>query len=333
MNYIDATKNQHYLSQIEQRLNSIPGKDNKIYSFVLKDRETCTVELENVKGVGIQSNLSFIDLYTFEFLDEGMRKNFESAFGVYESKIGSATSALLSKLNASDENILEELSDILRLKFLNFIRNPYNIVKVLNSIGVLADHFPVKEQLLEEYRKLEKRNDGGIQRICQIFDVTREQYLKWMKVIFLSLIDIGGGETLLDNLIRELIENKEHATAATVYGISDAHPDKKVALSDRSFVDYSGAADGNLMVAFNLNANYFIKFGIMDVNSFMEAHAPEGIDKEKVKEVFLNMKKTLHIYVQEDSEEALSQLANYNENAVYQCHSKVFCSIPAIYMG
>jgi hypothetical protein len=333
MSYIDATKNQHYLSQVEQRLNSIPGKGKKIYSFVLKDREKCTVELENVNGIGIQSNLSFIDLYTFEFLDEGMRKNFESAFGVYESKIGSATSALLDKIKANDENILEELNDVLRLKFLNFIRNPYNIKKVLNSIGVLADHHPSQEQLLEEYRLLEKRNDGGIERICRDFDVTREQYLNWMKVIFLSLIDVGGGETILEHLVRELFENKGLGTAATIYGISDAHPDKKVVLSDRSYVDYSAAADGNLMMAFNLNANYFIKFAILDVTRFMEAKAPAGMDKEKVMEAFLKLNKNVNVYVQEDNEEALSQLAGYNMNAVYQCHSKVFCSIPSIYMG
>lgn len=333
MNYIDATKNQHYLSQIEQRLNSISRVGNKIYSFILKDRETCEVELEHKKGIGIQSNLSFSDLYTFDFLDEGMRKNFENSFGKYESKIAASTSALLDKIRANDENILEELNDVLRLKFLNFFRNPYNIVKVLNTIGMLADHHPVHGPLLEEYRRLEKRNDGGIKRICQVFDVTQEQYLRWMKVIFLSLIDIGNGETILEHLIRDLLENKEYATAATIYGISDAHPDKKVALSDRSYVDYSGVADGELMMAFNLNSNYFIKFALLSVDRFMEANAPEGFDKEKVKEAFLKFKKTVNIYVNEDDEVAFEALANYNEIAVYQCHSKVFCSISTIYMG
>lgn len=333
MSYIDATKNQHYLSQVEQRLNSIDGAGKKIYTFILQDRETCTVELKDKKGTGIASNLSFTDLYTFDFLDEGMRKNFESAFGKYEAKIDASTSALLDKIKANDENILEELNDVLRLKFLNFIRNPYNIVKVLNSIGVLALHHPSQQQLLEEYQKIEKRDDGGITRICQVFNVTREQYLSWMKVIFLSLIDIGNGETILEHLVSDLFENKELGTAATIYGISDAHPDKKVVLSDRSYVDYSGAADGNLMMAFNLNANYFIKFTILDVNRFMEEKAPAGMDKEKVMEAFLKLNKNVNVYVQEDNEEALSQLAGYNMCAVYQCHSKVFCSISSIYMG
>jgi len=330
MSFIDGTKNQHFVSQVEQRLNSISGAGRKIYTFALKDRETCTVELEDPKGTGITSNLSFTDLYTFEFLDEGQRKNYERAFGKYEEKIGTATSSLLDKIKANDENILEELNDVLRLKFLNFIRNPYNIIKVINSIGVLADHKPVENELLEEYRLLEKRDDGGIQRICQVFGVTRQQYLRWMKVIFLSLIDIGNGETILENLVRELFENKEFATAAMIYGISDTYSDKRVVINDRSYVDYSGITDGDLMMAFNLNANYFIKFALLDVNRIMDKNANEVMDKDKIKSTFLSLQKIVKIYVQEDNDEALAALANYNQHAVYQCHSKVFCSVPYI---
>lgn len=331
MNYIDATKKQHYLSQIEQRLNSISGAGSKIYRFILRDREDCAIELEDKKGIGIKSNLSFIDLYTFDFLSEGLRKNFERSFGKYEEKIDVSTSSLLKKLHANDPNILDELNDVLRLKFLNFIRNPYNILKVLNSIGMLADHYPAQQPLLDEYRLLEKRNDAGIQHICHVFGVTREQYLRWMKVIFLSLIDIGNGETMLESLIRELFENKEYATAATIYGISDIHPDKKVALSDRSYVDYSAVANGELMMAFNLNANYFIKFALLDVNRFMDANVPAHVNKEKFRATYLTLNKTVNIYLNKDNEEALLALANYNQNAVYQCHSRVFCSVPVIY--
>lgn len=333
MNYIDPTKNQHYLSQIEQRLNSIPGKSDKIYSFILKDRETYTVELENVKGKGIQSNLSFIDLYTFDFLDEGMRKNFESAFGKYESKIDASTFALLSKIESNDNDILDELKDVLRLKILNFIRNPYSIVKVLNSIGVLADHYPVQGMLLEEYRRLEERDDGGTQHICKVFGVTREQYLKWMKVIFLVLIDIGGGETLLEHLITELLESSGLSTNAIIVGVTDVHSDKKAVLSDRSFVDYSGIAGGALAMSFNLNANYFISIVITDYDSEIDKLIPEGPYREKLKEAILGTRKNINFLVLKDCEEALSQLANYNKNAVYQCHSKVFCSTSTIYMG
>ncbi|EMS1123156.1 hypothetical protein AADE44_001650 [Klebsiella aerogenes] len=331
MTYIDLTKNQHYLSQIEQRLNSIAGAEHKIYSFTLQDREYRTVTLDNEKGTRIQSNLSFSDLYTFEFLDKGYRKNFEYAFGKYEEKIKTATSALLEKIKEKNNDILNELNDVLCLKFLNLIRNPYNIRKVLNIFGALADHYPLNEQLHKEYRLLESRDDGGLERVCRVFGVSKKEYLLWRRVIFLSLIDIGNNESMLESLIRAFLENKQYATGCFIYGISETHSDIKPLLSDRAYVEFSDPAEASLLVAFNLNSNYFIKFGLMDVRGIMEKEAPLGMDKEKVLSHFFNQRKIIRVHLVEDNDEALSSLANYNMNAVYQCHSKVFCSVPFIY--
>lgn len=331
MTFIDLTKNQHYLSQIEQRLNSSRASRDKIYSFTLQNREDCTVTLDKEKGTGIHSNLSFCDLYTFQFLEKGGRKNFERAFGRYEEKIEASTFGLLEKIKAKDNDILNELFDVLRLKFLNFIRNPFNIRKVLNTFGALADCYPLSEELLKEYRLLENRDDGGLERICQHFDVSKDEYLRWMRVIFLSLIDINDDETMLDNLIKAFIENKEYATAVFIYGVSNMDADKKVLLSDRSYVDYNYAADGNLMVAFNLNSNYFIKFGLIKARTLMEKIAKPGMDKEQLVSTYLSQPKKLPVYLTEDNEQALTALADYNMNAVYQCHRKVFCSVPTVY--
>ncbi|MFE8149328.1 hypothetical protein RBA69_19180 [Brenneria goodwinii] len=331
MTYANLTKNQHYLSQIEQRLNSIAGAEHKIYSFTLQDRESCTVTLDNEKGTRIKSNLSFSDLYTFEFLDKGYRKNLEYAFGKYEEKIKTATSSLLEKIKEKNNDILNELKDVLCLKFLNLIRNPYNIRKVLNTFGALADHYPLNEQLLKEYRLLESRDDGGLERVCRDFGVSKKEYLLWMRVIFLSLIDIDNNESMLENLIRALLEDKKHATGCLIYGISETHSDKKPLLSDRAFVDYSDPAKDSLLVAFNLNSNYFIMFTLIDVRFFMEKEVPLGMDKENVLSHFFNQRKEIQIHLIEDNEEAISSLAIYNMNAVYQCHSKVFCSVPFVY--
>ena len=164
-----------------------------------------------------------------------------------------------------------------------------------------------------------------------MFDVSKKEYLLWMRVIFLSLIDIGNNESMLENLIRALLEDKKHATGCCIYGISETYSDKKALLSDRAYVDFSDPAEASLLVAFNLNSNHFIKFGLMDVRHIMEKDAPLGMDKEKVLSQFFNQRKTIMINFVEDNEEALSSLANYNMNAVYQCHSKVFCSVPFIY--
>jgi len=331
MNYIDLTKNQHYLSQIEQRLNSIAGAEQKIFSFTLQDRESCTVKLDNKKGTRIQSNLSFSDLYTFEFLDNGYRKNFEREFSKYEEKIKIATFALVEKLKEKNNDILIELNDVLCLKFLNLIRNPWNIRKVLNTFGAFTDLYPRSEQLLKEYLLLESRDDGGLERVCRVFNVSKKEYILWMRVIFLSMVDFDNNESMLENLIRAMLEDKKYATGLYIYGISEAYSDKKPLLSDRAFVDFSDPTEPSLFVAFNLNANYFIKFGLMDVKHFMEQKCPHGMNKEKVLSQFYNQQKKIQIHFSEDNEDVLSALANYNMNAVYQCHSKVFCSVPYVY--
>lgn len=58
----------------------------KIYSFLLLERNEYKVELESKSANKISSNLAYIDLYSFDFLDNGIRHNFEKAFGKYEEK-------------------------------------------------------------------------------------------------------------------------------------------------------------------------------------------------------------------------------------------------------
>lgn len=331
MNYDNATKNQHFISQVEQRLNSTLANQNKIYSFSLIDRESCHIELDSEKGAGIPNNLSFSDLYTFKFFDDGNRKNFESFFGEYEQNIQTSTQSFLDKIKLNDANVIEELNNILLLKFLNFIRNPYNIKKVINNFGVLADHYPTNEGLLREYKLLNERMDGGLERICRVFDVTREDYYKWMRIIFLSLINISSRETMLENLIMSFISNKNYATAVWVYSIPENHSDKRVSLSDRAFVDLSDPGRNNLCFAFNLNSKSFIKFALLDIEKQLDDIAPLGMNKNQILKSYLRLDKTISIRMIDDDKEVLAALKNYNINAVYQCHDKVFCAVPLIY--
>lgn len=177
---------------------------------------------------------------------------------------------------------------------LNLIINHYNIKKVLNTCVALAEHYPLNEQLLKEYLLLEKkRGDGGLERVCQVFGVSKKEYSLWMRVVFLSLIDIGNHVSMLENLIRALIEDKKYATSCFIYGLSEAYPDKKPLLSDRAFVDFSDPTESYLLVAFNLNANYFIKFALMDVRRIMEKEVPLGMYKETILSQFFEQRKEI----------------------------------------
>lgn len=77
----NETRNQHYVSQVEQKLNcidaSISRKKRRIYQFESLDRESQEYKLSDENGVKIEKNLSFDDLYSLEVFDNATRDNFE----------------------------------------------------------------------------------------------------------------------------------------------------------------------------------------------------------------------------------------------------------------
>ncbi|MBQ0641246.1 hypothetical protein, partial [Proteus mirabilis] len=74
MNLIDLTKNQHFISQTEQRLNAInpfdKDKNKKIYSFSLIDRESYSIKLDSLNGFKISNTLSLNDIFSFDVLEK-----------------------------------------------------------------------------------------------------------------------------------------------------------------------------------------------------------------------------------------------------------------------
>lgn len=75
----NETRNQHYVSQVEQKLNcidaSISRKKRRIYQFESLDRESQEYKLSDENGVKIEKNLSFDDLYSLEVFDNATRDN------------------------------------------------------------------------------------------------------------------------------------------------------------------------------------------------------------------------------------------------------------------
>ena len=89
---INSTKNQHFVSQVEQRLNSnnpnAQDRNKRIFSFRVEDRESYSVVLESMDGCKISSNLSLNDIFSFDVVDgSSYRYNFEEIFHQYEKDI------------------------------------------------------------------------------------------------------------------------------------------------------------------------------------------------------------------------------------------------------
>jgi len=160
MKFQNETKNQHYLSQIEQRFNAInPSAKHthqKIYSYKLIDRESHAFKLENSGGLKIEKTLSLDHLFSFEVIKEkNIIYNFENLFNQYESTIKENTESLLKKTRmATGEDVKKEVLNLFLSKFLNFLRNPYSIHKVLNTFSQVKNIKPTSTHHLENFEKV-----------------------------------------------------------------------------------------------------------------------------------------------------------------------------------
>lgn len=330
MKFDNETISQHFLSQVEQRMNSFnigaKNKNRRIYSFKVIDRDNYTVELERPDGVKICDNLTFDDLFTFYKGSEKLRKNLENAFGEYESKISHLTNVIVNKVRegCNGEDVSDVLVELLRVKFMNFLRNPFSIKKVLNSVGDLSSYYPVERGLLKEFNLIDDSYKPHADRLCNFFNVTYEEYIKWIKILFLVLMRPGDmKENILEAVVRNLLEDKRLKTMFIIFHYTGEHDDKKVCLSDRSWVDCIEHDDDRMGMDFNLTSNMFLRFGTVSLESLMPPGTPSHIV-----DLFLSRPKDIECFVIEND---LNILSSYNRNAVLQSYQKVFCGSSEIY--
>ncbi|MDV7581570.1 hypothetical protein R4795_15190 [Acinetobacter baumannii] len=325
----NETRNQHYISQVEQKLNcidpSLPKKRRRIYKFNLIDREQLTSELVNPNGVRIKKNLSFNDLYTFDVFSDNSRNNFESFFGKYEDKIEETTNNIISKLKNEESILIEELKVLIFSKIMNFIRNPFCIEKILNTYGELSTVSPNETNLRMEFQKITKENIHVSRDVLSRLNISEDQYIDWLKVLFnFFSVKIGEkflGEMFIDKMLD--VDNKRiHLTLYT-------YQSEYCLLSDRSFVDFGPALPKDFFCfAFNLNKNTFISFKIYENTienlKALFPHLVPLIDNlNKEVDVISLMPPRIEILVVKDNIEALK---GYNTQVIYQCHSSFYCS-------
>lgn len=184
----NETRNQHFISQVEQKLNcinpSLPREKRRIYKFKIDDREELTFNLVNPLGVKIENNLSFNDLYTFDVFSDRTRNNFEAYFGKYEVNIEVFTNKILNKIDKNEAITIEEIKDLIFCKMMNFIRNPFSIEKCLNIFGSLSTVSPTDTHALREFRKIKKENIHVSPDVLAQLNITEDKYIQWLKMIF-----------------------------------------------------------------------------------------------------------------------------------------------------
>ena len=76
---------------------------------------------------------------------------------------------------------------------LNFVRNPFSVVKVLNSFPGLASYDPTAPALLADYRRVVSGRKPHQAHLCAKLDISDAQYVEWLRVLFMLLVPMADG--------------------------------------------------------------------------------------------------------------------------------------------
>ena len=328
MSLSNPTANQHFLSRAEQQLNALnpdaQPANQRIYSFSLLDREAHRIQLDDPRGRSISNNLSLRDLFSFSVVDgDKTRLNLETLFGQYEADIKTNTLDLLRKLRSGEQDIKKEILKLFISKFMNFLRNPYSIHKVLNTVGGLLQYYPTDPELLAQYHAVLAGRKPHQEYLCQQLDIDATTYRDWLAALFMALFRPAPDvPNLMEGIIKEILENRSHHAQVTVSQYIGEHTDKRCSLCDRGFINLLQDSRG-LSFSFNLNANAFICYTFFDIDQFAVGKVPPGVI-----ELFKAQPKNIQVHLLTNNLEALT---TYNRNVVYQCARGVYCSSKFIF--
>lgn len=325
----NRTRNQHFIAQVEQKLNAIDptvARDKRrIYEFEIQDREHLTYSITNPNGVKIEKNLSFDDLYTFDIFSDATRNNFEAFFQKYESKIENNTNIFIEKIINNEKPEFEEIFELFFCKFMNLVRNPFSIVKVINTLGTILDFKPTDSELLKEFNKLTKENIRVDAATLHYLNVSEDQYVQWLKIIFnFFAVDLHGqslGERAVYNF----------AKRTKIYINLFIYSDDVCLLSDRGYVDYTPGFENNAFsMAFNLNKNTFFNFSFVEISweTFKKIAPQMELSLERLEKMGGDIYQYFKpgIEISSFNSECIEALENYNSNILVQCHHNFYCA-------
>lgn len=320
------TTNQHYLSRVEQKLNAMNPQANpenyKIYSFKIVDRNSYTLALESHNGKSIYRNLSIFDLFSFDVLgDKKVRHNFESLFNKYEAQVENLTKSLLNKLKGGRYDIETEIVDLFAAKLLNFVRNPFSVVKVLNTFPDLALYEPTNPELLATCHRIVSGRKPHQKYLCTQLGIRDSQYIEWLRLLFMLLRPmVEGRPNFFDESIKGMLSNRKMHIAAYIFDYDSS----ACLLSDRGFSQPIEEGEHDLAFSFNLCSTAFIHYLFIEPASALRGEvSPECIERSLKYMESLPHNQVHVTFLRNDIE----KLKHYNRRVIEQSHCHVFCSI------
>lgn len=324
----NLTRNQHFISQTEQRSNCIdeskPKDKQRIYKFEIADRENTVVRLTNTEGVKIKKNLSFNDLFSFDVKSSKLRKNLEDFFHKFEMDLAPATDLLISesKLNSGSDVLKGATERVLKSKFMGWIRNPYLIVQTINMYKGLVGMHPTDPLLLAHFSEIRTGKKPHLAEVCTEFRVTSELYFQWLEILFLALmIPPGATKSILESTVEKIVESKGNMGYLIIATFDDI-PGCRVALPDTGYLQGTNDPHHNMFL-FNLSRSAFASFNVVDLSKQNLVNIPPQI-RGKVESFNIKFSAQHH-------HNDMRLLEFFNGLSTYQANSHIFCADPKIF--
>lgn len=315
---MNRTRNQHFISQAEQRLNAAnrlaDPANQRIYAFDIVDRDRHVLRCAPGPGQKIARTLSHQDLFSFHVTEGADRANLEAMFGRYEARIAILTERLLMAHATNDANVGAELVELFVAKTLNFVRNPYSIRKVLNTFGQFANFHPTDPAIYAAYVQTLVGRQPHQAHLCRELDVTETEYRTWLRVLFMLLSPVApDGAPFLETCMTSLIQQESHGVLIHVHRYDEA----RCLISDRGFSWPIEESQG-LVFDFNLAAHAFIRFAFLPYRTLFRDGLPDAIRRG----LALGPKLVNVSYLTND----LQALDSFHRRAIEQAHAQVYCS-------
>lgn len=272
--------------------------------------------------MNISRNLMIEDLFSFDH-DRGsqLRSNFEENFQRHEGGIRQNTTALLKKLNSSDEDVRHEVFGLFKSKLLNFFRNPYSVETVLNSFpDLMLNVHPTNPSAYNDYLTVLDGNKPHMKYVCAKLGISEKQYEQWLRVLFLMFEPMAPDHpSFFEQLFRALCGNRDTWFMAQVFSFTD----KTCLLSDKGYSMLNDGKDIHQGWTFNLSARAFVMYSFSDFERFYHLHpGPKPrippIGMERIKDFAEDMVSVRH------HRNNYEMLDAYNQQVVAQCHQHVF---------
>lgn len=312
MKTISNTKNQHFVSQWEQRLNAAnpnaEAKNHRVSRSEPIDREQ--FNLKSPAEVKVARNLAFLDLFTFDVKSKTLRHNLEHQFGEIERRGASACESILAQLKSPTESIGTHLRHLFVAKLTNFLRNPYCVTKALNTFGAAGQFRPTDPELRALYDRIRTGSRPQGKRVAYHFGLSTADYDWWLRSLFMLVSNLG----LFEETVNELLLRSY--TSIQVHHFSSPDPQHVVLLSDRGF-NSSVNDDRWFEFEFNVSSRVFVQLRATSPEHF----ATPGLPSECIDACRGQMQIALHT-------DELSQLIAYNRRTLYQCAEAVFSASP-----